>query len=66
MGTIIEFRRPETARGVPPAEPDCGDAPAGHSAEIIIFPGVRIERHSHAPKAERAPVKANGPISADH
>lgn len=45
MATILEFRRIEeaAARIRKPAE--------GSLGEIIIFPGVRIERHtsSHAP-----------------
>lgn len=48
MGTILEFRQPETSR------PSADDSPAGlkigenNSAEIIIFPGVRIERQDGA------------------
>ena len=45
MGTILEFRQPETSR------PSADNSPAGlkigenNSAEIIIFPGVRIDRN---------------------
>jgi hypothetical protein len=43
MGIILEFRRSEDAaeRTATPAE--------GSLGEIIIFPGVRIERHRHVP-----------------
>ncbi len=42
MATILQFRRAEpVSEGAPPSQP-----PVGHMAEIIIFPGVRIERHS--------------------
>jgi hypothetical protein len=43
MGIILEFRRSEdaTARTAPPAE--------GSLGEIVIFPGVRIERHRNVP-----------------
>ena len=42
MGIIIEFRRPEeqAARVAGPVE--------GSLGEIIIFPGVRIERYRQA------------------
>ncbi len=43
MATILEFRRTEaeTARKETQAE--------GALGEIVIFPGVRIERHEPAP-----------------
>jgi hypothetical protein len=43
MGIILEFRRTEDAAGrtATPTE--------GSLGEIIIFPGVRIERHRHVP-----------------
>lgn len=47
MATILEFRQPSQ---------DDGKARVlvpGHTAEIVIFPGVRIERYGqrdHAPK----------------
>ena len=49
MGIIIEFRGPEeqAARVAGPVE--------GSLGEIIIFPGVRIERYRHA--ASDAPVE---------
>jgi len=46
--TILEFRQPECER----AEPETRGSPPKHtndrSAEIIIFPGVRIERGTDA------------------
>jgi hypothetical protein len=54
MVTILEFRQPEVDR----EESDAARAPVKHpkgrSAEIIIFPGVRIERHTkpETPSAE--------------
>lgn len=46
MVRILEFRRPEATE--PPKGVGAGSdmRPEGHSAEIIIFPGVRIDRHS--------------------
>ena len=42
MVTILEFRRPEGLANEPQQKPD---ADGQHrTAEIIIFPGVRIER----------------------
>ena len=38
MGTILEFRRTEEAARIKP--------PGGSLGEIIIFPGVRIERRT--------------------
>ena len=45
MATILEFRRPEDGASGQTTErqPDEG---ISRSAEIIIFPGVRIERQS--------------------
>ncbi|HEU4476650.1 MAG TPA: hypothetical protein VFR71_08160 [Methyloceanibacter sp.] len=42
MGIILEFRRPEqqASRIARPVEDSLG--------EIVIFPGVRIERYRHA------------------
>jgi hypothetical protein len=48
MAHIVEFRS-----SVARAEPDCETARQG-SAQIIIFPGVRRERHAEAaPKVAR-------------
>jgi hypothetical protein len=48
MAHIVEFRS-----SVARAEPDCETARQG-SAQIIIFPGVRRERHAEpVPKARR-------------
>ncbi len=43
MATIVEFRQPETQKGSD-ASSAAKKRPRGPSAEIIIFPGVRIER----------------------
>ncbi|GBE42348.1 hypothetical protein BMS3Bbin10_00409 [bacterium BMS3Bbin10] len=44
MATIVEFRQPETQRKGSDASSATVKHPRGRSAEIIIFPGVRIER----------------------
>jgi len=46
MVRILEFRRPVAT--VPPKAVNAGSdlRAEGHSAEIIIFPGVRIDRRS--------------------
>lgn len=46
MATIVEFRLPETDRKVSDAALATEKYPKRRSAEIIIFPGVRIERHA--------------------
>lgn len=54
MATILEFRRPERQQ--------CRDrkaAPQDHSAEIVIFPGVRIERQKAA-ASDVAPASSAG------
>ncbi len=48
MATILQFRRPE---GSEPRVDKTLDRPLG---DIVIFPGVRIERW-----AQRSPPKAN-------
>ena len=45
MVTILEFRQPEIDREGSDAARAPMKHPKGRSAEIIIFPGVRIERH---------------------
>jgi len=42
MGIILEFRRSEEAAQRPAGRTE------GSLGEIIIFPGVRIERYRHA------------------
>ena len=42
MATLLQFRRPEEGMRRPRTE---GRRPRRRSAEITIFPGVRIERH---------------------
>lgn len=44
MVNIIEFRRRDEIAPRAVAESRTGGPPSGHSAEIVIFPGVRIER----------------------
>jgi len=56
MATIVEFRLPETDRKGSDAAQATVKHPKGRSAEIIIFPGVRIERHAE-PKTDRAAPK---------
>jgi hypothetical protein len=51
MGTILAFRRNDEA-AIPAATP-----PSGSLGEIIIFPGVRIERGLWRDK----PVEAGAP-----
>jgi hypothetical protein len=55
MVTILEFRQPENDR----LESDIARTPVkypkGRSAEIIIFPGVRIERNTKQSKSNVAP-----------
>lgn len=46
MAHILEFRS-NAARVMP----ECDDAPSG-GAQIIIFPGVRIERHGQSEEAQ--------------
>jgi hypothetical protein len=56
MATILQFQRaePVTVTAVETARPQC------QSAEIIIFPGVRIERHgrgSSEPRPTQGPYR---------
>lgn len=44
MVRILEFRRPEESAAAQGAEVKPEEMPKGHSADIIIFPGVRFER----------------------
>ncbi len=44
--TILEFRHPECEREVSDSDGLTQNRKADRSAEIIIFPGVRIERQS--------------------
>lgn len=52
MVTILEFQRPDETGQAGGAESKSRNLPKGHSAEIIIFPGVRIERRSESDAAE--------------
>jgi hypothetical protein len=49
MAHILEFRS-NAAR----AMPDCDETPSG-GAQIIIFPGVRIERHAEPEEVQARP-----------
>lgn len=55
MATIVEFRLPETDRKGADAAQASVKHPKGRSAEIIIFPGVRIERHAELKTGGAAP-----------
>jgi hypothetical protein len=44
MAKILEFRCQEEAQRPRETESGSSELPEGHSAEIVIFPGVRIER----------------------
>ena len=44
--TILEFRHPECERAESDSNGSSQHRTANQSAEIIIFPGVRIERQS--------------------
>jgi hypothetical protein len=44
MGTILQFRQTEHFGISTDETRSCMRSPEGRSAEIIIFPGVRIER----------------------
>lgn len=44
--TILEFRHPECKRAETDAHGSSQNRTTSRSAEIIIFPGVRIERQS--------------------
>ena len=59
MATILEFRRPDEASQAPRA--DCqSDEDTDQSADIIIFPGVRIERMDDDGAVDRQPATASG------
>lgn len=55
MVTILEFRQPEIDREGSDAAQAPVKHPKGRSAEIIIFPGVRIERHKPPESPGAAP-----------
>lgn len=55
MVTILEFRQPDIDRAGQDAAPSSVKQPEGRSAEIIIFPGVRIERHKEPEMSSAAP-----------
>lgn len=57
MAVILEFNPTENERGGLDSNRTPEKLPRGHSAEIIIFPGVRIEHHKEDEKTS-APSKA--------
>ncbi len=57
MADILEFRRPDSGVSVRAAEGKAGGPPKGRSAEIIIFPGVRIERRRAKGGDDDRPVR---------
>lgn len=68
MVTILEFRRQGASDPAPEADTKPDELPKGHSAEIIIFPGVRIERQpgNSSDDLEEDPArKARGPASSE-
>ncbi|MGI9385196.1 MAG: hypothetical protein ACR2PO_18740 [Methyloligellaceae bacterium] len=58
MATILEFRRPEDGASGQTTEHQ-PDQDISRSAEIIIFPGVRIERPREQAAEEKLPAAAS-------
>ena len=59
MATILEFCRPDDTSQAPKA--DCGsDENTDQAADIIIFPGVRIERQNGDAASQEQPAAASG------
>ncbi len=69
MVRILEFRRPADSNPAQRTDGKSDDLPKGHSAEIVIFPGVRIERRSKSSSdgnlPNRAAKRARGPSRRD-
>ena len=69
MVKILEFRRLEGTEPARETDGQKGDLPEGHSAEIVIFPGVRIERQSALESdddhTKQAAEEAKRPIGRD-
>ena len=57
MGMVVEFRQ-QPGRAAPPVA-----IMSGKSAEIVIFPGVRIERWHEPPGGPVAEPKKSGPAT---
>ncbi len=57
MGMVVEFRQQSGRMSAPVA------AMGGKSAEIVIFPGIRIERWSEPPMEPVAEPKKSGPAA---
>ena len=69
MVRILEFQRPEESNPAQTTGGKSRDLPKGHSAEIVIFPGVRIERRANSSDdgdpPTRAAKRARGPSRRD-
>jgi len=68
MVRILEFRRPDASQSPATANRGAEKRPDGESAEIIIFPGVRIERKERGGsglRAKRRAKRAKGPSGRD-
>jgi hypothetical protein len=68
MVRILEFRCTPPADPAREAPDRAAALPEGHSAEIIIFPGVRIERqprHGGGGSPKRAAERAGSPAVND-
>lgn len=58
MGMVVEFRQQSGRMGAPVG------AVSGKSAEIVIFPGIRIERWAEPPpETPEAQSKKTGPAA---
>ncbi len=57
MGMVVEFRQQSGRMNAPVG------AMGGKSAEIVIFPGIRIERWSEPPMEPIAEPKKTGPAA---
>ena len=58
MAMILDFRsrpdgRSQVERPAPHDGPQSREGPEPSGAQIIIFPGVRRERHAEAPRPQR-------------
>lgn len=69
MVRILEFRRPEHITPAQAAESRPSARPEGRSADIIIFPGVRIDRPlprgGDDDRPNNARKQATGPLRRD-
>lgn len=58
MATILKF---ETRRARPPCSPAAAAGARAAGGEIVIFPGVRIERHDFRFSDRLGPSTSDGP-----